>query len=66
VALRVCAFAILIPWLGLAGAAIAVVVSQLALTLLLRRAVRSCTGIDASALRLAPKLAPGLLAARQR
>ncbi len=66
VALRVCAFAVLIPWLGLAGAAIAVVVSQLAMTLLLRRAVRSCTGIDASALRLAPKLAPALLSARQR
>jgi len=66
VALRICGFAVLIPWLGIAGAAIAVALSQLAMTLLLRRVGKSCTGIDASALRLAPKLAPALLSARQR
>jgi O-antigen/teichoic acid export membrane protein len=64
--LRVCALAVLIPWLGIAGAAVAVALSQVAMTLLLRRAVKGCTGIDASALRLAPKLAPALMSARQR
>ena len=66
VALRVCVLAVLIPWLGIAGAAVAVALSQLAMTLLLRRAVKDCTGIDASALRLAPKLVPAMLSARQR
>jgi O-antigen/teichoic acid export membrane protein len=54
VLLRVIGFAVLIPLFGVAGAAAAVALSALSMTLLLRRAVRDCTGIDASILRVAP------------
>jgi O-antigen/teichoic acid export membrane protein len=54
VALRVTGFAILIPLLGIAGAATAVAVSSLSMTLLLRSAGKDCTGIDASILRVTP------------
>jgi O-antigen/teichoic acid export membrane protein len=65
VLLRICAFAVLIPGFGVAGAAVAVALSQLAMMLLLRRAVRQCTGVDASMLRIASRIAPRLLSARQ-
>jgi len=65
VVLRVCALAALIPMFGIAGAAIAVALSQLVMTLLIRGAAKTCTGIDASAFRLAPKIAPALLSLRQ-
>jgi O-antigen/teichoic acid export membrane protein len=54
VLLRMLCFAALIPLLGIAGAAAALALSALSMTLLLRRAVRDCTGIDASILRVAP------------
>jgi O-antigen/teichoic acid export membrane protein len=54
VLLRVVGFATLIPLFGIAGAAAAVALSALSMTLLLRRAARDCTGIDASVLRVAP------------
>jgi O-antigen/teichoic acid export membrane protein len=54
VLLRVIGFAALIPMFGIAGAAAAAALSALSMTLLLRRAARDCTGIDASVLRVAP------------
>jgi O-antigen/teichoic acid export membrane protein len=65
VLLRLCALVTLVPMFGAAGAAVAVAASQLAMTLLIRRAVRHCTGIDASVLRVALKAAPSLLSAKQ-
>jgi O-antigen/teichoic acid export membrane protein len=65
VLLRLCAFATMIPAFGLVGAAVAVTVSQLAMTLLIRRAVKHCTGIDASVLRISLKSTPNLLSAKQ-
>jgi O-antigen/teichoic acid export membrane protein len=65
VLLRLCAFATMIPAFGLVGAAVAVTVSQLAMTLLIRRAVKHCTGIDASVLRISLKGTPNLLSAKQ-
>jgi O-antigen/teichoic acid export membrane protein len=54
VLLRIAGFAVLIPLFGIAGAAVAVTLSALSMTLLLRRAVGDCIGLDASVLRVAP------------
>lgn len=53
VLLRVVGFAALIPVFGIAGAAAAVALSALSMTLMLRRAARDCIGIDASVVRVA-------------
>lgn len=54
VLVRLIGFLVLIPLFGIAGAAAAVMLSAALMTLLLRRAVRECSGIDASILRVLP------------
>jgi O-antigen/teichoic acid export membrane protein len=66
VLLRVIGFAALIPLFGISGAAVAVALSALSMTLLLRRAARDCIGIDASILRVAPFGARAALPAPQQ
>lgn len=53
VLLRTAGLAALVPLFGVAGGAIATTAALVAMALLLRHAVRDCTGIDGSVLRLA-------------
>lgn len=52
VLLRIAGFAALIPAFGVAGAAAAVSLALVTMALLLRQSAKSCTGIEASVLRL--------------